>query len=285
MHRGHLLPIVQPRPWNGIDAQASFDANPARAHSDTWAQSAAVLPSKYGKLLRTDIMQQDPLYAISDLLRFASCSEVQFLNMLDCQISLVSDTLRDNLDGGSGSLLGITKERITELEYIKTVLLHHMRRLEENLAFIKAYIGVDRKLTGELEPNGEAIADATTRSIIKDFEYLLKRAEGLKALCETSAVSLMNRLMIREAQVAISQASSVKSFTVLAILFLPGSFIASLLGMNIDLLSAGPRIFEMFWAITIPVTVCSILVFWMTWHGSPTWSWKGISRLLKKKIP
>jgi hypothetical protein len=203
------------------------------------------LPLDYGKLLDPALMAADPFYALNDLFRFVAFSEIQFLNMIEVKVA--EET----------GYLSLTKQsQLSNLLHSHDVLEAHAKRLRQNIETIKFRGSPDwpRATDTALRQKGEAAA----RSLLRDYEHLLGRAEALSARCQRGMNVMMNKAMITESKRAIYQAHEVTKLTRLAFIYIPLSFTTSLFGMNLRPITSGTHGFWLWVVVSVPIMVFSL---------------------------
>lgn len=206
-------------------------------------QSGSLLHLDYGRKLDQETAITNPLYALSDILRFAATSELQFLNMLATKIAKEMDPT---------ILVQQANPTVANLLYSRQILESHIQRIEENIQFIEAQ--------GSLSQSRTPKADATIESVLKDFQALTSRAKSLSAQCDRGMTIIMNNATIRESQRAILQAEGVAKLTRLAFIFVPSSFTASLFGMNVKQFGTGASVeIWLYFVITVPIMLIATL--------------------------
>jgi Mg2+ and Co2+ transporter CorA len=247
-----LLPVIQPRPGNGLDVQSTplYDAGPSK-HYGTWAQSASILPMVYGRELDPEVMKQDPFYAIHELFAFSAASEAQFLNMFETRINYASKT--SHLDNKEPTL--------PELKTLMEIMNRHLWRLEENISILKRRGSPGWPQAEHLDLR--KTADTAADNLLRDFEFLAERAKSLNHVCKFYMSVIMNDLLLKESQTSIQQARAVQMVTVATLIFLPLTFISTLFGMNVTEFGVGHVHFYLYLSITIPLALVTLLAWWM----------------------
>lgn len=221
---------------------STSDCNRNRDNRD-FLQSGSLLHLDYGRKLDQETASTNPLYALSDILRFVAASELQFLNMLATKIAKEMDLT---------ILLQQQNSTIANLLYNRQILESHIQRIEENIRFIEAQVNLSQSRTPK--------ADAAIESIQKDFQALTSRAKSLMAQYDLGMTIIMNNATIRESQRAILQAEGVANLTRLAFIFIPSSFTASLFGMNVKQFDPGASVeIWLYFVITVPVMLIATL--------------------------
>lgn len=193
------------------------------------AQLSSLIPSQYGRFLNQEASIHDPIYALSELFAFCASSEEQFLNMLQTIIQLETDRTL-NLESETSSKEEKLSWTLSNLLYNKRILEEHIERLEDFVDLLN-HNGRQRWPRA----TNHKSADRTTSEIaplLKRFQRLLARAKKLSTNCDRGMDVARNDAIIIEAQRARTQASFVTKLTLLAFLFLPGSSISGIFGMN-----------------------------------------------------
>lgn len=224
--------------------------------SNQASQSSCRLAEQYGISLNRHLMRTDALYAFSELFSISLCSENQFLNMLQSEISMVSRSFH-----------GQEEACVDTLSYCKGLIDEHADRLRETLSLLE-----NEENNGW--PRATEAADIESREVLmkmirKDCRYLLHRCSTLADRAVECATLVRNSTMLQASEKSISQAKEVGRLTLLAYFFLPLSFVTSLFGMNFvefeswhDALVSGLCI--LFGVMSVALVVC----FWeyMPWR-------------------
>lgn len=233
-------------------------------------QSASLLHLDYGRKLDLETASTNPLYALSDIFRFAANSELQFLNMLATKITNEMDP---------AILIQQEDPTVSNLLYSRKILERHIQRMEEYIQFID----VQGNLSSPKPPKGEAAAN----SLRKDFQVLLSRSQALSAQCDRGMTIIMNNATIRESQRAIVQAEGVAKLTRLAFIFVPSSFTASLFGMNVKQFGTGASVeIWVYFMVTMPIMAISVLFLMVDVIGicQSFFSWMAKARARQAKV-
>jgi Mg2+ and Co2+ transporter CorA len=245
----------------------SFKDHRAVPHADRQAsvskpvhgmhQSISLLPLSYGKLLNTNVMNEDPFYALTELFTFASTSEIGFLNIMATQID---DTMADTPDPDPDTSVRVQ----ASLVLYRRALEEHAHRILETLTFVK-----NRNVLKWPRSQTSKAYNAAIRTE-QDFEYLLDRTRLLHQRCERELIIMMNNASIAEARRGIAQGKRVFKFTVLAFIYVPLSFSCSVFGMNFVQFSKSRRGYWAWASVTGPMIVIS-LVF-IAWDEVRKWT-------------
>lgn len=218
-----------------------------------FAQNASILDQEYGKKLDPDKMRTDPFYALSELWRFAAYSECQFLNMMDSKLKW----------GTESSVLSRDDLTLANLIYCKGILEEHVQRLHNNIICIGNKGGPEWLSRSPEAGEGQAQDDAYISRLLQDYEYLLQRAAKLASRCDQGMGVIMNNAVIAESKKAIEQTQEVAKLTRLAFFFIPLSFTASFLGMNLEQFGNGSVQLWIWFALSVPVFGLSVLLLYM----------------------
>ncbi|KAF5003987.1 hypothetical protein FDECE_9487 [Fusarium decemcellulare] len=230
---------------------ASFETH--SGHSKM-AQSARLIPWSFGQDLDTKTLQQDGVYAISDLLSFAACSESQFLNLIE---HLIDED--GNVESAPYSEAATDTRTTSNLEFNKRVLEARLKMLQTTHTCIAA--GGGPSWPRAKEEQQREIADAMRSKLERDYQELIERAQGLIKRCMEDSLLLMNKTMIRDTQRGVVQAEAMARLTLLAYFFIPLSFTATFLGMNVKELDANSLSIWVWFAITAPVMGLSLCLY------------------------
>ncbi|KAF2009120.1 hypothetical protein BU24DRAFT_90890 [Aaosphaeria arxii CBS 175.79] len=247
-------------------------------------QSAAILPLQYDSLIAlVDLARrapQDPLSMCLPLFAHAAFSEVQFLNLMESRIRIQIDAIAE---GVSGDALGT-------FQYFSNILNRHAQQLKDSTrAFYKLAerssqgsngfraespvprsavaqgLGMRRQAseTESARSIGSSTSDSafTVKGLWEDYEQLHVRCVDLSKLCTQGINLAMNKAAIEESRKAIEQSERLKKLTLLATLFIPLTFSASLFGMNIDILGQNGVQFWWFFVLCIPITLSVYILY------------------------
>jgi CorA-like Mg2+ transporter protein len=235
------LPTIQYKPGAAlkprsrrITQRASPDMSPSLAQSSAW------LDQDYGRDLDRQLADADPLYALSEVMRFAAASECQFLAMLESKLCHESNH-RNMLDNRNFT--------ISNLLYYRRLLDRHVTRLEQNTN------SFNHHPLSMLAPDKKSRRKLTLfrQRLRLEYQELLRQASRLQQECSDSMQIAMNVASIRESQKAIK-------LTKLAFIFLPLTYVTSFFGMNFLELGTG-KLSVWIWAVSsLPAILGSILI-------------------------
>jgi len=102
--------------------------------------------------------------------------------------------------------------------------------------------------------------DYLQKPLLNDHDYLLDKANYMSKRCEVSSDILVNAIAVLEAQKSIQQAAQVNKLTSLAFWYIPVSFVASVLGMNVEEIAERLPPLWVFFAVATPLTALSLLL-------------------------
>jgi Mg2+ and Co2+ transporter CorA len=275
------------------DANASADVQ----------QSTVIFPLQYDSLIAlVDLARrapQDPLSMCIPLFAHAAFSEVQFLNLMESRVQIQIDNITQ----------GILADALGTLQYFSNILNRHAQQLKDSTRALRKLaersgqglngvraenpmpkiavppsLGMDtRRQSPETETVRNFISNSsdgafTTNGLLEDYEQLRSRCVDLSKLCTQGITLAMNKATIEESRKAMEQSGRVKKLTLLATLFIPLSFTASLLGMNIDLLGQNAVRFWWFFVLSVPITLFAYIFYlWDIQLLRRCWArlWKG----------
>ncbi|KAF2426276.1 hypothetical protein EJ08DRAFT_700032 [Tothia fuscella] len=190
-------------------------------------QNASALASNYGRSLDCRVMALDPFYVLTEIFRFFTCTEAQFLLMMRSK-------LEQELDTASDSNKAVPKTwTLFDLDYNRACLNRHIRQLIQLRSFVASREDLDwPKLYSSDDECLAKHAEKTAKSLLKDIDALSIDAHALSSDFNAGMNLLMNSAMTDESQRAIAQAERVAKLTALAFFFIPLSFTATIFGMN-----------------------------------------------------
>ncbi|EEH46609.2 uncharacterized protein PADG_02707 [Paracoccidioides brasiliensis Pb18] len=130
-------------------------------------------------------------------------------------------------------------------------------------------------MSQESTPGSQPIPKVVADIIERQLYYHLKELRAIKARSESLKDRLQNEINLGFNIVSQTDTATMKIISAVGLVFLPGTFISTLFGMNffdfaIDQ-KTGKQTFTvsnnfwLYWAIATPVTVAVILV-WLLWH-------------------
>ena len=223
----------------GNSLSSAFPATPISptSPSDSF-QTASLISSQYGLLLNRATMNNDPIYALSELFRFSATSESQFLNMIHFQMKK--------------SFLVLESQMSSSLENFR----YHKGLLDDQAHSIKGIIRALNKpmnLGGLGDQKGSEAVD----TLVEDWTHLLELAQTLAAKCVEGMDIILSTIQLQESQEAIRQARGLRRLTLLAFFFLPLSLTTSFFGMNFREFGTGRLSVWVVFVVLIPVIVVS----------------------------
>lgn len=226
------------------------------ASDDSFFQSAVHLASESHLLLDYAIAACDPLYALTPILTFSASTEVQLLGVLQRCYDMIAST-----DCGP-------QERNANLEQLilhKHILDEHSRRHEQVLGFLRT--PTMPEWTRDLSPSQVRTAADTKMVLEQDYGHILSRSHRLSSHYQEAISILVSSAAIAESGKQIELATKVAKLTVLAAIFLPLSYCASLFGMNFVELE-GLSIW-IWLVVTLSVALAVFVVY--QWHNRHQW--------------
>lgn len=128
---------------------------------------------------------------------------------------------------------------LSNLTYNKKVIDEHIRRFKENITSLARRGDPRWPKATEGKQITKATESATT--LLKDYEYLLERAETLSKSCDRGMDMARNNVMVAESYRSFQQARRVSKLTFLAFIYLPASFSTSFFGMNFKQFGTGSK--------------------------------------------
>lgn len=216
-----------------------------------------------GRSRNSELMASDVLYGLNDIFCFFMRSEAHVLSFLASQIDKNSSLQGD--DSG-----------VADAESLSN-LLNCQKFLEGQIEEIQHVHDILSRRTACGWPRSDSdVTQDTAQRLEQDTEYLMKKAHTLKKRVEVSIALFMNVASIGEARRGVSQNKALFRFTVLAAVYVPLSFSASIFGMNFTEFGTGSLSLWVYFAISAPIFAISALyLFGNTWvsflrsKGSP----------------
>ena len=222
-------------------------------HKSNFAQPTSILDAQYGTLSKADQMVAAPFYALTELWQLAAYSECQFLNMVDSKLNFETSLAKTPHDSPS----------LANLVRFQSMIESHAEQIHSSLSCIRQTGGREWQKSLKAPKSEQLGVDVSMSQLLQDYEYLQVRAERLAARYQQGMGVLMNHAIIAESEKAIQQTKEVAKLTRLAYFFIPLSFTASLLGMNLRLFGNGSIEWWVWVATSVPVFGLSILLLYI----------------------
>ncbi len=183
-------------------------------------------------------------------LKSASSSEKKghglnvFLTILETRI----DGDADLIEGGNRKLNGISKELISR-RALKQDLLLEITQLQENVMLLHETITEKQRVVSSLIriPEFNKIENERLKIILKDIASLLQHSQFSSERLEYLQNTFLGLVNIEQNQV-------IKIFTVVTVVFMPPTLIASIYGMNFSFMP------EMNWIIGYPFALALMIL-------------------------
>ena len=118
---------------------------------------------------------------------------------------------------------------------------------------------VIRKLRAQYASCTNSKAQESVQSIIEDYEVILNNMQGAGARLEKTLPVVTSLVQIIDARQSFAETANISRLTILALIFIPLSYISSLFSMNPTNMP-GSEHFWVYFAVAVPVTVFVILV-------------------------
>lgn len=249
--------IKQPIPQGDYDG-----GHPGLSHNNL-TEPSTHLPKEHHLFLDHAIAAQDPIYALYPIFRFTASSAKQAMSMITQQYEIISSTRWDR---------SLWRTHLDQLVLQKHILDDHVCQHQAALRF---WTSSDHEhWTKTLTTDQAKTATKAKDSISDDYEYLIQRCRALSDHHSTAINILTATASLAEAEESIQVAKQVTKLTVLATIFLPLSFCASIFGMNFRELN---NLSIWIWIVVTVVTGIATLV---------TYRWSDrhlVSTAVKKK--
>ena len=259
-----IEPVIQYKPRIAFrEHQIPTSTGTRQVHSPEPFQSALLLPFAYGRSLDPGVMEDDPLYALQEVLLLLAVSELKVLEVVASKIQLLRrDPLRMDtlhLDKGQRSLI----------QY-RHILEKHDFKISEIRRFL-----TDRHIIDWPRSSSEKAQQALLR-VEQDYEHLQQHCRRLESQCEREMNILMNVAGIAEARHGINQANKVSRFTLIASVYVPLSFTCAIFGMNFIQFSSLWKGLWIWLIVTLPLFAITCVIL--------TWNRRRYRRLLHKAV-
>ncbi|KAJ4177825.1 hypothetical protein NW767_015012 [Fusarium falciforme] len=153
------------------------------------------------------------------------------------------------------------------LQYNRQALMRHLENIQAILEFVEGREQSDYSHQGSLGEKSKVAGDMA-KLLVKDYRYLLRRAEALAREYQTGMTTLMNAATIDESQRAIVQAEGIIKLTGLAFFFVPLTFTTSIFGMNFKEITQGSQLSIWVWGIMVFISLLFSAAFqqWFSWR-------------------
>lgn len=201
-------------------------------------------------------MASDPFYALSELFRFAADSEAQFLNFVETQ-----------LDRQQASEAIIEQH---SFHSIMDILRRHIQTLEENVSSIEHREMTNWHPESVPTPRSQSMAE----DLLRDFQYLLNRAHRLESTCLALKAMAENQMALDASKRAMKDSRSLKIFTIFTVIFLPMSFVSSILGMNPSMKGLELSVALAYW-ILISTFILAITLSYFWFNSAKAYKYRG----------
>ena len=209
-------------------------------------QSLANLPQSLREGQDADVMHEDPIYALHRLFSFYVCNEAYVLSFLEKQIN-------QHAFSGQGPSEVADTETLSNLIHCRRLLERHVDDLRQALRIVQG------KVLKEIRRPSATCAVSARSSLEEDLKYLIEKAANLRNRSETSMGLLMNIASIGEARRSVHQNKSLFRFTIIASVYVPLSFVATLFGMNFRQFGQGQLSIWIYFVVSVPVFVISAM--------------------------
>lgn len=144
-----------------------------------------------------------------------------------------------------------SRHALENLRYTKNLIDHHNTRIKQAVTLLKSR---DLLEWPRAQDNSQSfVAEKEVRLLHSDFEYLEDRARTLSTACDQAIDSLVNQSVFEVSVQGLQNALDVQRLTVLATVFIPMSFTASLFGMNFKEFGTGALSIWVFFATVVGV--------------------------------
>lgn len=217
-----FLPVPEHQPWTrsiSLAGEPPFPQDHSKHTLRELPQTFARLPQTYNNFKHVEASSQCPFYALSGIFGFFVSSEAQVLSFLAAQIE-------------ENSSQGQLSSEVADTDSLSN-LLHCQQLLEGHIEELQYVLNAVSNGWSMSSPNStDDVAANTAASLQLDLDYLLKRAHFLKSRTETYISLAMNVASINEARRGIKHNQALFRFTVLASVYVPLSYTATIFGMN-----------------------------------------------------
>ena len=248
----NYLPTFQQKSFAALKTYHDTQKAKARdSHNPKIPQNASFIHVDYGRKLDCEVMAFDPFSIVEGVYRFAAFSEAQSLNAVEVSLGVELEPK---------ALLKQKNPTIENFLYTRRLLIRHLARLKNNVAFLTRQRESTSSPPRSYEPSRHK-SEPTLPSLLKDYSNLLSRSEELTKECDHGMNIVMNNAMIKEARDAMSQAEGIAKLTMCAYFFMPLSLTSSFFGMNFSELVPGSLLKIWVWfAASVPILILSFVI-------------------------
>ncbi|KAF2792117.1 hypothetical protein K505DRAFT_376286 [Melanomma pulvis-pyrius CBS 109.77] len=109
------------------------------------------------------------------------------------------------------------------------------------------------------EKNSPPSGGLSLRYLIEDFELISSNIENAGRRLENMLPVVMSLVQVIDARQSLAETANISRLTVLALIFVPLSFVSSLFSMNSENMPGSPH-FWVYFAVAVPVTLLVVLV-------------------------
>lgn len=210
------------------------------------------LHSELGKTIDEKTASVDPFYAIDEILQLHAASEYQFLNLMEEKVYERLQS-QDNI-----------QTKINEIQAIKRLVHKHRDHLRDVLEHVQSRSLYGDQLRTRIM-DAETAPKAAEAAVCRALAYtrLIRRAESVSEVCHDTMTLLSNDSLVQEAQRSMEQAEGVAKVTFIAFVFVPLAFTTSFFGMNLHELNDSGHGIWLWFVVSVPVFVLSLLAWWM----------------------
>jgi hypothetical protein len=196
------------------------------------------------------LLLENPFFLLGRLLLNAAQSWSQFLNHLSRDINYCLE----GLEAEPGELylaLGQLRYNASLLARVEGFLMDNKHLIEQRGSKLWPGSSEDSIQFGKILGLQETLNT--------DYDFLLKTCVQLSTRCERFQDTLVSAAQTLDAQQGVEQAKRGHKLTRLAFIFVPLAFVASLFGMNIDILEGNPP-WWYYLVISLPLTFLSWII-------------------------
>ncbi|KAK5171082.1 uncharacterized protein LTR77_004226 [Saxophila tyrrhenica] len=247
-----FYPTIQHRKRLSLRSRPVLDAEQSPLDKK-FPQTASLLAFDYGHFLDKSAMSSDPFYALDDLFRFFANSENQLLNLIEWYVG--NDTGHRSLTNDKPSVSGLV--------YYQEILETHVGRLRQLAEVVRRRGGTQWPRAPQQEKHAYNKAEDAAVNLLRDIEYLQRRADDIRKRCERGIAVIMNNLNLAESKRAMSQAKLLTKLTIMAFIYIPLSFTTSFFGMNLVRVGTGMRAMCIWLGASALVVLLTIAVYYM----------------------
>ncbi|KAI1859568.1 uncharacterized protein JN550_011976 [Neoarthrinium moseri] len=206
-----------------------------------------------GSPVSTQLLAEDPFYILGCVYDAAARTRIQLLSFIESDITECSSA--------SGFTMGSQQSLVLDQLRFDLQLVRRVERFcKEDLANVI-------KLGSAAWPRAEQLGEIQKlkERLQSDYVYLIEQCSSLALQCETASNALVSIAQWMDARQGIQESRHITNLTILAFLFIPLTYITSVLSMNVEGIMEGVPLWAWVGASTVSVILTTVVVVIMRW--------------------